>query len=188
MSERILGLDVGSTSARALVMDPSGKVYGSGRTRLRSLHPQPGLVEQDPGELWTRVREAIAEALSTAGCRPGELTALGLAAQRSSVIVWERSSGEPLSPMVLWSDLRGAARAAELQAAGHLALPIAAVSKLEAVLEAIPRGRERARGRARPTDTLSLETRGLLPGVPTDDRQAERPRVWEREAGGSLGS
>ena len=144
MSERILGLDVGTTSARALVLDPSGSVHGSGQAKLRSHHPQPGRVEQDPEEVWTRVQEVIAEALSSANCPPEGLVAVGLAAQRSSVIVWERSGGEILYPMVLWNDLRGAERATELQAAGHLALPIAAVSKLEAVLEAIPRGRARA--------------------------------------------
>ena len=145
MPERILGVDVGTTSARALVLDGDGRVYGSGSAKLDSLHPQPGRAEQDPVALWKRVQAVIAEALSSASCNPEELAAVGVAAQRSSVIVWERSSGEPLFPMVLWNDLRGAARALELQAAGHLALPIAAVSKLEAVIDAIPRGRERAR-------------------------------------------
>jgi len=145
MRERILGLDVGTTSARALVLDSAGRVYGFGSAKLRSHHPQPGRAEQDPVELWKRVQEVVAEALSAAACRPEELAAVGVAAQRSSVIVWERSSGEPLFPMVLWNDLRGAERALELQSAGHLALPIAAVSKLEAVIDAIPRGRERAR-------------------------------------------
>ena len=51
MSDLILGLDVGSTSARALVSDLSGRVHGHSQTRLRSSHPAPGRVEQDPGDV-----------------------------------------------------------------------------------------------------------------------------------------
>ncbi len=143
MPELILGLDVGSTSARALVVDLSGRVHGQAHTRLESLHPAPGRVEQDPREVWTRVSGTIAEALATAGRRGSDIAALGLATQRSSIVVWERESGEPLGPMILWSDLRGTARAADLQAAGYLALPQAAAAKLEAAVDSIDRGRAR---------------------------------------------
>jgi glycerol kinase len=145
MSDLILGLDVGSTSARALVIDLSGRVHGHSQTRLHSSHPAPGRVEQDPREVWRQVRTTIDAALAAAGRRPSELAAVGVAAQRSSVIVWDRASGEALGPMILWSDLRGVERAAELQTAGFLAPAIAAVAKLEAALEAIPNGLERMR-------------------------------------------
>lgn len=144
MPELVLGLDVGSTSARALVIDLSGRVHGQAQTRLDSMHPAPGRVEQDPRVVWKRVEETIAAALSAAGHRASDLAAVGVAAQRSSVVVWERASGEPLGPMILWSDLRGTGRAAQLQAAGHLAHPIAAASKLEAAIDGIDAGRRRA--------------------------------------------
>ncbi|MCP3984429.1 MAG: glycerol kinase [bacterium] len=144
MPELVLGLDVGSTSVCALLVDLSGRVHGKAKTRLDTLHPAPGRIEQDPRQVWMRVEATIAEALAAAGRKASDLAALGVTAQRSSVIVWERESGEPLAPMVLWGDLRGAPRAAELQAAGHLALPLAAVSKLEAVIDGIEHGRARA--------------------------------------------
>jgi glycerol kinase len=144
MPELILGLDVGSTSASALVIDLSGRVHGRGLERLESLHPSPGRVEQDPGAVWKRVEGTIAAALSAAGCRASDLSAVGVAAQRSSVVVWDRSSGEALGPMILWSDLRGTDRAAELAAAGHLAPAIAAISKLEAAIDGVENGRVRA--------------------------------------------
>jgi glycerol kinase len=143
MPELILGLDVGSTSARALVVDLAGRVHGRAIARLESLHPAPGHVEQDPREVWKRVEATIAEALSAAGRRATDLAAVGIAAQRSSVVVWDRASGEPLGPMILWSDLRGTERAAELAAAGYLAPAIAAVSKLEAAIDGIDDGRAR---------------------------------------------
>ena len=144
MPELILGLDVGSTSARALVIDLSGRVHGRAITRLQSSHPAPGRVEQDPREVWQRVEATIAEALSVAGRQTTDLAAVGISAQRSSVIIWDRASGEPIGPMIVWSDLRGAERADELAAAGYLAPAISAASKLEAVIEGIADGRARA--------------------------------------------
>ncbi len=143
MPELILGLDVGSTSARAVVIDLSGQVHGRALERIDSLHPAPGHVEQDPGEVWKKVEGTIAAALASAGCRPEDLAGVGVAAQRSSVVVWDRATGEALGPMILWSDLRGTDRAAELAAAGHLAPAIAAVSKLEAAIDGIDNGRAR---------------------------------------------
>jgi len=144
MPELILGLDVGSTSARALVIELSGKVHGRALVRLESTHPGPGQVEQDPRELWKRVEGTIHEALSASSRSPQDLAAVGISAQRSSVVIWDRGTGEPVGPMIVWSDLRWAKRAEELQAAGHLAPAVAAVSKLEGALDAIDRGRERA--------------------------------------------
>jgi len=144
MPELILGLDVGSTSARALVLDLSGRVHGRALERLDSSHPLPGHVEQDPREVWKRVQDTMAAALRAAGCTPADLAAVGVAAQRSSVVIWDRETGEPLGPMILWSDLRGTERAAELAAAGHLAPAIAAVSKLEAAIDGVENGRARA--------------------------------------------
>lgn len=144
MPELVLGLDVGTTSARAQIIDLSGRVHGRAMTRLHSVHPVSGHVEQDALELWTRVREIIQAALAEAGRSASDLAAVGIAAQRSSVVVWDRGSGKPLGPMILWSDLRGTQRAAELQRLGQLATPLAAVAKLEAAIEAIPDGRARA--------------------------------------------
>jgi glycerol kinase len=143
MSELILGLDVGSTSARALVIDLSGQVQGKAHTRLASHHPAPGRVEQDPREVWRQVRTTIDAALAASGRSASELAAVGVAAQRSSVVVWDRATGEALGPMILWSDVRGVARASELQKAGFLAPAIAAVAKLEAAVDAIENGRAR---------------------------------------------
>ncbi|MCP4036609.1 MAG: glycerol kinase [bacterium] len=144
MPELLLGLDVGSTSARAIVVDLSGRVLSRSVARLTSTHPAPGRVEQDPREVWKRVQGAIAQALSIAGHKASDLAGVGVAAQRSSVVIWDRATGEPVGPMILWSDLRGIERAAELQAAGHFTPAIAAVSKLEAALDAIEGGRSRA--------------------------------------------
>jgi glycerol kinase len=154
MAELILGLDVGSTSTRALVIDLSGRIHGQALARLESTHPAAGRVEQDPRIVWQQVESTIAEALAIGGHKATDLAAVGVAAQRSSVVVWDRASGEALGPMILWSDLRGTDRAAELAAAGHLAPAIAAVSKLEAAIDGIENGRARVANRELAWGTL----------------------------------
>ena len=116
MPELILGLDVGTTSVTALVVDLSGRVHGQGQVRLVSAHPAPGRVEQDPRDVWKRVEEAIGAALNDAGRRASDLAALGVATQRSSVLVWERASGEPVAPMMSCLQGAGQTRAAEWMA------------------------------------------------------------------------
>jgi len=78
MPERILGLDVGSTSARALVIYLSSRVHGRALTRLESTHPGPGRVEQDPREVWGRVEGILVEALSVTGHQASGLAAVGI--------------------------------------------------------------------------------------------------------------
>ena len=132
MPELILGLDVGTSSARAIIVDLTGQIHGKAQTKLTTSHASPGRAEQDPVEVWTCVERTIADALTSAGRKANDLATLGLATQRSSVVVWDRATGQPVSPVILWTDLRGTDRARELIAAGHLAAPFAAIAKLEA--------------------------------------------------------
>ena len=106
-------------------------------------YPAPGLVEMDPAELWRAIQQTIDLALERAGLSAGDLAAVGITGQRSTVIVWERKSGRPLGPAISWQDQRGAKRAQELQEKGFSINAIAAASKLESTLDAIPDGRKR---------------------------------------------
>ena len=144
MPELILGLDVGTSSARAMVVDLSGKVHGRAQAKLIATHPAPGLAEQDPWQVWKSVEGTIGSALADAGREASDLATIGLTTQRSSVVVWDRQTGKPLSPLILWTDLRGVKRSAELEAAGFLSSPLAAVAKLESAVDGIEGGRGRA--------------------------------------------
>jgi glycerol kinase len=147
MSEAVLAIDAGTTSVRALVVDPDGSILGRARSAYKLDYPAPGWVEQNPEQLWTATQSVVESALTQAGLKPSDLCAAGIAAQRSSCVVWERSTGKALSPLVSWQDLRGTQRALELQQQGYLVLPQSVASKLEMVLESIGDGRERmARG------------------------------------------
>lgn len=123
MPELILGLDVGTSSARALIVDLSGQVHGRAQTFLVSQHRAPGLAEQDAEHVWNCVKDTIENALAAADRKMPDLATIGLTTQRSSVVVWDRATGEPVSPLILWTDLRGTERSGELLAAGFLSAP-----------------------------------------------------------------
>jgi glycerol kinase len=147
MPDAVLAIDAGTTSVRALVVDSDGSILGRARSGYALDYPAPGWVEQNPEQLWTATQGVVESAMLEAGLKPSDLCAAGIAAQRSSCIVWERTTGKALSPLVSWQDLRGTQRALELQQQGYLVLPQSVASKLEMVLETIGDGRERmARG------------------------------------------
>jgi len=131
MPDLLLGIDVGTSGARAMVFARDRSEVGAARAPLTSSHPLPDRAEQDAAALWETVRSVVAAALTDAGCSPDDLASVGITTQRSSIVIWDRATGEPVAPMVLWNDLRGTDRAAELQAAGHPIMPIAAAAKLD---------------------------------------------------------
>jgi glycerol kinase len=143
MPERLLALDIGTTTARAVVFEPSGDVAGMARASLKSSTPQHGRVEQDVAQVWRAARRVIAGALGQAGCEPSDIAAIGVTSQRTSIVIWDRTTGKPLAPMVIWSDIRGAARSMELMQAGYFLAPQQAATKLEAVLGGISAPRDR---------------------------------------------
>ena len=143
MPEAILAIDAGTTSVRALVLGPDGRVLGRERRPFPINYPTPGLVEQDLEDLWQTTLAVVREALNEANLKPTDIRALGIATQRASCGIWERATGEPLSPLISWQDLRGVTRAAELQEKGYRLLPQSAACKLEAALATLQDGRAR---------------------------------------------
>jgi glycerol kinase len=112
----LLAIDQGTTGTTCLVVDDRLAIVGRGYRELRQYFPAPGLVEHDPDEIWATVLGAAEAALAEAGVSAGELSALGLANQRETTLLWDRSSGRPLGRAIVWQDRRTAARCAELPA------------------------------------------------------------------------
>ena len=134
MPELIAALDVGTTTARAAIFSPAGALLALVRGPLRSRNPEAGRVEQDADTVWRTTRRVLSLALDQAGCGPADIAAIGVTTQRASIVVWDRRTGRPVGPMVIWSDLRGVQRARELAAAGFMLAPQQAATKLESVL------------------------------------------------------
>ena len=106
----ILAVDQGTTGTTCLVVDDDLNVHGRGYAPVSLSTPRPGWVEQDPAELWTSVERAAEAALAGAGIAVRELDAVAIANQRETTIVWNRRTGVPVYPAIVWQDRRTAER------------------------------------------------------------------------------
>nr|NLI49583.1 glycerol kinase GlpK [Propionibacterium sp.] len=102
----ILAIDQGTTSTRAIVFDHSARIVAAGQQEHRQLLPRPGWVEHDPLEIWANTRRVVAEALAQAGIDRHSLAAVGITNQRETTVVWDRNTGEPVYPAIVWQDTR----------------------------------------------------------------------------------
>jgi glycerol kinase len=112
----ILASDQGTTGTTCLVVDETLRPAGRGYREIEQHFPRPGWVEHDAEELWTSVEGAAGDALRAAGVRAGDLAAIGITNQRETTILWERDSGRPVAPAIVWQDRRTADRCRELPA------------------------------------------------------------------------
>lgn len=114
----ILALDQGTTSSRAILFDESGAIVALAQQEFTQHYPQPGWVEHDPTEIFTSQLTCAVEALGRAGAVPGDVAAIGITNQRETAIVWDRATGKPVYPAIVWQDRRTADLCSELEAGG----------------------------------------------------------------------
>jgi glycerol kinase len=103
----LLAIDQGTSGTKAILVDAAGAIRARGHAPVGETHPNPGWVEQDPLAIWHSVQRAVADCLD--GQASGRVVAVGLSNQRESVVLWDRLTGEPLSPVISWQDQRTAA-------------------------------------------------------------------------------
>ncbi|MEA3390935.1 glycerol kinase GlpK [Sphingobium sp. CCH11-B1] len=104
----ILAIDQGTTSTRALIIDANGQVAARAQVELPQSYPRPGWVEHDPETIWRDVVMTGSQALAEAEARGLNVAAIGIANQRETFVLWDRSSGKPVHPAIVWQDRRGA--------------------------------------------------------------------------------
>jgi len=114
----ILALDQGTTSSRAILFDEGGGIAATAQHEFEQFFPQPGWVEHDPMEILTSQLSCAVEVLVKAGARPRDVAAIGITNQRETVIVWDRATGKPIYPAIVWQDRRTAQRCAALVESG----------------------------------------------------------------------
>jgi glycerol kinase len=118
MSDHILVIDEGTTSTRAMLFAVDGACRGSCQKPITQHYPAPGLVEHDAAEIWTLTLECAREMVAIAG-GAGRIAGIGITNQRETVVFWDRRTGEPLAPAIVWQDRRTAAICEGLKADGH---------------------------------------------------------------------
>ena len=150
----ILALDQGTTSSRAILFDAVGAIAAVAQHEFEQFYPQPGWVEHDPMEILTSQLSCAVEALGRAGARPRDVAAIGITNQRETVIVWDRATGKPIHPAIVWQDRRTAAQCEALERSGvgddvsnrtGLVLdPYFSATKVGWILDHVPGARSRA--------------------------------------------
>ncbi len=106
MTALIGALDQGTTSTRFMVFDQRGTVVARAQREHAQIFPRPGWVEHDPDEIIARTNQVIAQALDGAGLRPRDLAAVGIANQRETAVVWDRTTGRAVANAIVWQDTR----------------------------------------------------------------------------------
>ena len=106
MEEYILALDQGTTSCRAIVFDKKGQIISTAQEEFTQHFPNPGWVEHDPNEIWATQSKMARQALEKEGISPSQIVGIGITNQRETVVVWDKKSGQPIYPAIVWQDKR----------------------------------------------------------------------------------
>ena len=131
----VLVVDVGTSGVRAAVVRPDGTIEGIRRREVLPTTPMQGFVELDPTQLADAVLDVAHSALAAAGA--GGVQGVGIANQRATTIVWERSTGRPAGPGIGWQDLRTVVTCLSLQGRGIRLAPNMSATKLVALLDMV---------------------------------------------------
>ncbi len=151
----ILSLDEGTTSARAALYDREGRNIGMESAPVTCRYPQPGWVEQDAGDIWRAQIDTARRLLERHRAAASDVAAIGITNQRETTVVWDRATGEPVAPAIVWQCRRTADYCAELarsatasEVTRRTGLVIDAyfsASKIRWILDRVPDAARRAR-------------------------------------------
>jgi len=147
-----LAIDQGTTSTRAILFDSGARAVAVAQREFKQHYPQRGWVEHDPEDIWRDTLAVVREALS--GIDLKRVAAIGITNQRETVVVWDRSTGEPIHRAIVWQDRRTAEACARLRDEGAEALvrertgllldPYFSAAKIAWILDHVPGARSRA--------------------------------------------
>jgi len=115
MTMFLLGIDVGTTGSKALLIDADGAVIASATTEYPMFTPQPLWAEQNPADWWTATVTSIRQVLEQGDVRPDQVAGVGLTGQMHGLVLLD-GAGEVLRPCIMWNDQRTAAQCAEITA------------------------------------------------------------------------
>lgn len=154
MPRYLLSLDQGTTSSRAIIFSDKGEILATGQQEFTQHFPQPGWVEHNPAEIWQTTLSSAQSAIRELGCNASEIAAIGITNQRETTLVWDRASGEPIYPAIVWQDRRTAEQCQALKdqgledkvaaKTGLLLDPYFSASKIAWILDHVDGARERA--------------------------------------------
>lgn len=148
MTERcLLVLDEGTTSTRTILYAPDGSSLGSASAELTQHYPRVGWVEHDAQQIWEASIDCARQMVTLAG-GADRIAAIGITNQRETVVAWDRHTGEPIAPAIVWQDRRTADQCEHLRQTGREALvqdrtglvldPYFSATKMRWILDNVP--------------------------------------------------
>jgi glycerol kinase len=115
----VLALDQGTTSSRAIIFDQTGRQVALAQREFPQGYPFPGHVTHDAEDIWQSQLAVAREAIEQVPGGAASIAALGVTNQRETTVVWERATGRPVAPAIVWQSRITAERCARLRDAGH---------------------------------------------------------------------
>jgi glycerol kinase len=110
----VIAIDEGTTGVRAISVDRDGRLRESAYSEFRQIYPRPGWVEHDPEEIWRKTLGVLRKAVRD----PARVAAIGITNQRETTVVWDRKTGRPVHPAIVWQCRRTAEACERLRARG----------------------------------------------------------------------
>lgn len=154
MAKYLMALDAGTTSNRCILFDERGKMHAVAQREFPQYFPKPGWVEHDANEIWATQLSVAVEAMQRIGATADDIAAIGITNQRETTVVWDKRTGEPICPAIVWQCRRTAGYCDLLKARGLVdwfrkktGLVLDAYfsgTKLRWILENVPGARARA--------------------------------------------
>ncbi len=154
MKQYVMAIDAGTTSARCILFNRDGRMCAVSQRELHPRYPHDGWVEQDAMEIWTAQLEVCRDAIAKLDIEPEQISAIGITNQRETTIVWDKATGKPVAPAIVWQCRRTAEEAEHLRERGleqmlrdKTGLVVDAyfsATKLRWILDNVPDARRRA--------------------------------------------
>ena len=118
MKKYIMALDQGTTSSRCILFNKEGQICSMAQKEFAQSYPKPGWVEHNPMEIWSSQLAVAIEAMAMVGAKPDEIDSIGITNQRETTIIWDKKTGQPVYPAIVWQCRRTASMIDALKADG----------------------------------------------------------------------
>lgn len=119
MEQYVMALDEGTTSTRCILFNKKGEICSSAQKEFTQYFPKPGWVEHNAQEIWSAQLSVAVEAMAKIGALAENIAALGITNQRETTILWDKDTGEPIAPAIVWQCRRTADMCDELKEQGY---------------------------------------------------------------------
>ncbi|WP_033544071.1 glycerol kinase GlpK [Planococcus sp. CAU13] len=119
MESYILSIDQGTTSSRAILFNKKGELVHSSQKEFKQYYPNPGWVEHNASEIWGTVLSVLAQVLTESGIQQTQIAGIGITNQRETTVVWNKNTGQPIYPAIVWQSRQTQPIIGELKKSGE---------------------------------------------------------------------